>query len=242
MSIDLGTLALQAVNVFILIWLLQRFFWRPVASIIEQRRVAAQAMLDDAAKKQAQAEAEKARAEQVRAGFAQERAAILAAAQAEAAKLHAAAETEAASAAKALEAATRARLGTEAEAERAALRAQAVALGVRIAERLVARLDTPALRAAFLDGTVRELATLPAELRQSMRALSVTTPAPLPPEEQVACAARLRTALGGGEVAIDFAVNPALLAGLELSGGMLSLRNTWRADLERIQAELGHGG
>ena len=80
MSIDFGTLALQAVNVLILIWLLQRFFWRPVAAIIAQRRAAAQAMLDDAAKRQAEAEAQMAGIEQVRAGFAQERAAILAAA------------------------------------------------------------------------------------------------------------------------------------------------------------------
>ncbi|MCB5945605.1 F0F1 ATP synthase subunit delta [Acidocella sp. KAb 2-4] len=239
MSIDFGTLALQAVNVLILIWLLQRFFWRPVAAIIAQRRAAAQAMLDDAAKRQAEAEAQMAGIEQVRAGFAQERAAILAAAQAEAASLRAAAEAEAASAAKALEAATRVRLSAEEKTAMAALRGEAAELAVRIAGRLVARLDAPALRAAFLDSTLRELATLPAELRQGVRVLTVTSPAPLPPEEQTACAARLRTALGG-EVAISFAADPAVLAGLELAGGALSLRNSWRADLERLRAELDH--
>ena len=35
MSIDWVTLGLQAVNVAILIWILARFFWRPLAAMIE---------------------------------------------------------------------------------------------------------------------------------------------------------------------------------------------------------------
>ena len=42
MTIDWWTLGIQTVNVIILIWLLGRFFWRPVAAMIEQRRAAAQ--------------------------------------------------------------------------------------------------------------------------------------------------------------------------------------------------------
>ena len=38
MTIDWWTLGIQTVNVVILIWLLGRFFWRPVAAMIEQRR------------------------------------------------------------------------------------------------------------------------------------------------------------------------------------------------------------
>jgi F-type H+-transporting ATPase subunit b len=37
MTIDWWTLGIQAVNVIILVWLLARFFWRPVAAMIEQR-------------------------------------------------------------------------------------------------------------------------------------------------------------------------------------------------------------
>ncbi|MDU1693666.1 MAG: ATPase, partial [Bradyrhizobium sp.] len=33
MTIDWWTVGLQAVNVTILVWLLARFFWRPVAGI-----------------------------------------------------------------------------------------------------------------------------------------------------------------------------------------------------------------
>ena len=35
MTIDWWTLGLQAVNVAVLIWLLGRFFWKPVAAMIE---------------------------------------------------------------------------------------------------------------------------------------------------------------------------------------------------------------
>ena len=38
MTIDWWTLGIQTVNVVILVWLLGRFFWRPVAAMIEQRR------------------------------------------------------------------------------------------------------------------------------------------------------------------------------------------------------------
>ena len=45
MTIDWWTLGIQTVNVVILVWLLQRFFWRPVAAMIEQRRATAQTAL-----------------------------------------------------------------------------------------------------------------------------------------------------------------------------------------------------
>ncbi len=76
MSIDWWTLALQALNVLILIWLLARFFWRPVAGMIEQRRTAAQSLLSDAEAKHAEAEAALADIARTQAGFTQERAAI----------------------------------------------------------------------------------------------------------------------------------------------------------------------
>ena len=80
MTIDWWALGIQAVNVLILIWLLGRFFWRPVAAMIEQRRAAAQSMLAEAEAKSKQATAALADIEQTRTGFADEREAILAAA------------------------------------------------------------------------------------------------------------------------------------------------------------------
>jgi F-type H+-transporting ATPase subunit b len=60
MRIDWWTLALQAVNVLILVWLLGRFLFRPVMDAIAARQASAQALLDEAreAKDRAQAEAQ----------------------------------------------------------------------------------------------------------------------------------------------------------------------------------------
>src|ERR1700690_4371000 len=78
MIIDWWTLGLQTVNFLVLVWLLKRFFWRPVAVMIEQRRATAQRALAEADEKRSQATAALAEIEQTRAGFAQEREAILA--------------------------------------------------------------------------------------------------------------------------------------------------------------------
>ncbi|MGA9847891.1 MAG: hypothetical protein WBQ45_09645, partial [Roseiarcus sp.] len=48
MRIDWWTLALQTVNVLILIWILSRFLFRPIVGIIEERRAAAAKLLTDA--------------------------------------------------------------------------------------------------------------------------------------------------------------------------------------------------
>jgi hypothetical protein len=48
MKIDWWTLALQAVNAAVLIWLLAHFLFRPVADIIAARQKAAQQLLADA--------------------------------------------------------------------------------------------------------------------------------------------------------------------------------------------------
>ena len=84
MTIDWWTLGIQTVNVAILVWLLQRFFWRPVAAMIEQRRDATRRSMAEAEVAKAQATAALAEIEQTRAGFAKEREAILTAARAEA--------------------------------------------------------------------------------------------------------------------------------------------------------------
>ena len=80
MTIDWWTLGLQAVNVLILIWLLARFFWKPVAGMIAARRDEVAKTLAEAEAKRAEATAAAAEIEKTRAGFAGEREAVLAAA------------------------------------------------------------------------------------------------------------------------------------------------------------------
>ena len=80
MTVDWWTLGIQAVNVIILIWLLARFFWRPVAAMIEQRRATAQQILTEAETKRSQATDALAEIERTRAGFDREREAVIIAA------------------------------------------------------------------------------------------------------------------------------------------------------------------
>jgi len=84
MTIDWWTLGLQTINVAVLIWLLGRFFWKPLATMIEQRRAAAEQILAEAEAKRGESTAALAEIEKTRAGFTQERDRILATARDEA--------------------------------------------------------------------------------------------------------------------------------------------------------------
>ena len=243
MTIDWWTLGLQTVNIAILVWLLGRFFWRPVAGMIAQRRQAAQLMLDDAQAKQTQATAALTEIERTRAGFAAERAALLAQAVAEAGTARTALLAEAGKQAAAVTAAAQAAVLSEQAAAEAALRERASRLAIEIAQRLAARLDGAAVRASFLDWLLRELRALPDAVRQSVAAdaapLQATTASAMDAAEQAQCREAIVAALGAAPP-IVFAADPALIAGLELQGPHLVVRNSWRADLARILDDISH--
>jgi F-type H+-transporting ATPase subunit b len=243
MRIDWWTLAIQTVNVLILIWLLARFFWRPVASMIEQRRAAVQQDLTDAAAKRKAAEAALAEIDRVRAGFAEEREAILAAAHDTAERARTALLDEAAKQATLLQDAAKEAIEKERHAAEQAWAERASRLAVDIAARLAARLDGAAVRAAFLDWLLDDVRRLPEATRQSIAAggvpLQATSAEPLDPTEQARCRDLIGAAFGA-RTEIAFSTDPALIAGLELRGPHLLLSNSWRADLARILAELTH--
>lgn len=253
MTIDWWTLGIQTVNVLILIWILSRFFWRPLAAMIERRRATAQKTLDDAEAARAQAAEALAAVERTRAGFAQERDAILAAAQATADREHAARLDAATREAEALRAAARADIAKETAAIDKAWRERASRLAVTIAQRLATRLDGPAVQAAFLDWLLREVRALPDAIRDSATTgatdgapLVAITATPLDTAEQNRYRALIAQAFGGAfgtedrHPAITFASDPALIAGVEIHGPHLVVSNSWRADLSQILAELTH--
>ncbi|MBO9099616.1 MULTISPECIES: F0F1 ATP synthase subunit B family protein [unclassified Rhizobium] len=245
MKIDFWTLAIQAINVLILVFLLQHFFWRPVAGIITKRKAEAGALMDDAKGRKAEAEAALAEIEKSRAGFAAERQAILAAAKVEADK-SASADLEAArheaQALCAAAAAANARDDAAAETERLDLAAK---LAVTIASRLVARLHGETVEAAFRGWLVSEIAAMPDTARKALAAgemaeVQLVCAAPLSASGQAAASAEVCKAIGA-PVKITFSVDPALIAGVELHSPYFSVRNSWQADLLRITGELAHG-
>ena len=243
MTIDWWTLGFQTVNVIILVWLLKRFFWRPVAAMIEQRRTAAQKDLAEAEALRRKADDTLAEIERTRAGFAKEREAILAAAHEEAERARTERLDQAAKEATSLEAAAKAAIGKEQLAAEKAWAERSSRLAVDIAERLAARLDGPAVRAAFLDWLLKSISDLPDPVRQTVAAngaaLDAISAAPL----DVADQDRYRKLIGeafGSHPQIVFKTDPALIAGLELHGSHLVVSNSWRADLTQILADLTH--
>lgn len=241
MTIDWWTLGLEAVNVAVLIWLLARFFWRPLAAMIEDRRVAAAKDLTEAAAKRAEAEKALSEIAATRAGLTKEREAMLVAAAGDADKEHAARLAQATGEIEALRAAAHAAILKQKEDAGKAWREQAAKLAVDIAGRLVAGLGSTVLLGPFLDGLLREVEMLPDTQRHDLarETLQVVSAQPLRPEEQTQCRERL-TAVLGETPELSFAQDPALIAGLSLHGSNLIIGNTWRGDLDRILADLSH--
>jgi hypothetical protein len=95
MHIDWWTLGLQAVNALVLVWLLSRFLFRPVADILAARQKAAEQAIADTQAAKAAAEGARAKAEAEAAGLAQRRREALKAVEAEAANEKAALLAEA---------------------------------------------------------------------------------------------------------------------------------------------------
>jgi F-type H+-transporting ATPase subunit b len=116
-------------------------------------------------------------------------------------------------------------------------------LSIEIAERLAARLDGPAVRAAFLSWLLKEIRALPDPVREAVAADGVAFEAisatPLAPADQERYRERIGEAFGA-HPQIVFKADPALIAGLELHGPHLVVSNSWRADLTQILAELTH--
>ena len=243
MTIDWWTLGIQAVNVIILVWLLARFFWRPVAAMVEQRRATVQQILTEAETKRDQAVDALAEIERTRAGFDKEREAIIAAAHEAAEKARTMMLAAAAKEAATLETAARTAIEKERDTAEAVWKERASLLAVEIAQRLVGRLDGPVVSAAFFDWLLREIRGLPEDVRNAVAAngvaLEATSAIPIEPVDRE----RYRKLIGeafGACPQITFKVDPALIAGLELRGPHLVIANSWSADLSKILADLAH--
>ena len=242
MTIDWWTLGIQSVNIVILIWLLGRFFWRPVAGMIEQRRIAAQVTLAQADAQRAQASAALADIERMRAGIAGEREALLAASRRAAEQERTTTLAKAATEAVAMEAEAKAASARDVGASNRAWTERASHLAVAIAGRLVARLEGPTVEDAFLGGLLKGIRELPEPARQvgmSSDDATLISATPIEPSRQQRYSESIGAALGG-PLRISFNSDITLIAGLELHSRHFSVTNSWRADLSQILADLVH--
>ena len=154
-----------------------------------------------------------------------QRAAALASARADADQLRAGTETDMRSARAA---------GAAAASDRA------IALAVDIAGKLIERLPDSARVDGFIDGLAEALASLPDASRDGIGVSAtarLTAPRALTPQEAQSCRDAFARALGRP---LDFvvAIDPGLIAGLELETPHAVVRNSIRSDLNRIVEEL----
>lgn len=242
MHIDWWTLALQTVNVLVLLWILSRFFFRPVMSIVATRQAEADKLLADAAAARTQAVAARSAADKAEADIAAERDGLMAetrkAAEAERANLLARTQQDV----QKLQSEAQAALARERiEGEKAVL-AHARDLSVDIARRLLSRIPPDTAFNAFLEGLCREVQAMSADAKENLTpaagpAIEIVTAAALSPEQ----AGRVRDAVSralGSQPLLEFRIDAALIAGIELHGRNMIVRNNWRTDLDRIAEDL----
>ncbi|MCR8723802.1 F0F1 ATP synthase subunit B family protein [Frigidibacter sp. ROC022] len=243
MTIDFWGLGLQAINFLILVWLLTRVFWRPVAAAIVARQTAARSLLNEGKSLQAKADAALAEVAEIRAGMAAEREALLAKAATEAETATKAVLAEARDKADKLIAAAELARKRDAEAARAREAARSAELAVDIARRLLDRLPREEVQAAFLDLLVKALTEMKpqdrAALQGAREGIELVGPTDLEAAEQARIAKAVQTALGG-PAKLRFVTEPELIAGFELRTSHFVLHNSWQADLDAILKELKH--
>jgi F-type H+-transporting ATPase subunit b len=248
MRVDGWTLALQAANFLVLVWLLQHFLYRPVQGIIAERQQQADSVL-------AEANAAKTAAEDLRAELEKQRAAIDQERHQALENAHATAKEEAASLldrarAEAEKLLAEQRQRTEQERADVAdtLRSKAIELGVAIACRLLADAGDASLDRVFLERALARLQALAEPERAALidrfaqgDVVQVVTAAPLDPPGRVDFTDRLCTLLGA-DTKIEFADDPTLLAGAELHFPHTVLHHSWRDSLHAIEEDLKRDG
>jgi F-type H+-transporting ATPase subunit b len=223
MQIDGWTLALQAVNFLVLVWLLQRFLYKPVRAILAQRKEAAAKAFAEAERHQQEADAAKQRFEAAQAALAQERQDMLR-------DLHREQEAErdkllqsTRDDAERTLVAARKQIDEERDAALAELRKQAADLAVDLAATLLRKAAPTQPDEALLQRIEAELQGLPEEERARLRddlaadgaRLTVVTAAALPNGDRDRWRQRLAACLGGDD-RTDFVTDPEIIGGAEL--------------------------
>jgi F-type H+-transporting ATPase subunit b len=248
MRIDWWTLALQAANFLVLVWLLQHFLYRPVQGIIAERQQRTDRVMAEASAARTAAEELRVQLEGQRAAIDRERHQALEAAHAEAKQEAAALLERALADAEKLLAEERQRIEQERAEAAEALRLQAIELGVAIARRLLAEAGDGRRDLPFLERALARLQGLAEPERAAMverlahgDGVQVVTAAPLEEADRDAFTRRLR-ALLGLDTDVRFAADPALLAGAEVHFPNTVLHHSWRDSLREIEEDLKRDG
>jgi F-type H+-transporting ATPase subunit b len=247
MHLDLWTLGLQTINFLVLLWLLQRFLYRPVLKVIAARQAAADKLSVELQAEKAGAETARRDLEQQKQAIAVAREQVLAAARAEAETKRKALLEKAKQDAEQIVAQARDELQRQQVEAAQTLGRDASRLAVAVVRRLLQDNASEAVQQRMLDLIIEDVGALPAQARRHIRdrlvdaasRCEVIVARPLSEAAALDFAARLAKPLGA-QIQPSFRVDPALLAGVELHFPFTVLRRTWADELQRIEAELAH--
>lgn len=237
MTIDFWGLGLQAVNVLILVWILSRVFWRPVAAAITRRQEAAQKMIGSAQAMREKADEAYAEVTEARANIKAERVALLETAKAEAEASAKATLANAQARAEEMRKAAEESIHKQTLSAQKAHAAHASELSLKIAGKLLEHLNGPTAQSAFLAQLVDAITRMSdvdrAALLSSQSTIEVVAPENIGTDRDAIVKA-IHKALGA-EPELEFVADPALIGGLELRSTHFVLRNSWQADLTQVQ-------
>jgi F-type H+-transporting ATPase subunit b len=244
MHIGGWTIVFQTINFVILVWLLQRFLYRPVLQVIEQRQAESERILGEARESKKAAEALQRELATQREGLLAEQARSIEAARAAAqAERDAVLDSSRAEGARLL-ADARQQVTREREEALATLEDRAASLSVELAQRILMTATPSVLAPRLVDGVLSELRAMPANERDRLvvdsapRLDVATAPALAEDAEHDLC--HQLEAIIGRPLTITFVTDESLLAGIELRFSHATLRNTWRDSLAAARRALEH--
>jgi F-type H+-transporting ATPase subunit b len=248
MQISWWTLVIQGINFLVLVWLLQRFLYKPVQDVIEKRRQLGLAAACEAERAKTNADAAQQRYQQALDGIETERRAALETARSEIAterskvleEARIAGERDRADAKKAIE--------QERVSAREALKAETIDLAVRLAGTLLADFADEIPSATVLSRLETELASLPPAERERLKQevgangaeVEIVTAHALSSNEQSEWRGRIEKALGQ-PIQATFGCDPDIIAGCALRLPHTVIRATWAEQLSSARQALLRG-
>lgn len=241
MHLDWWTLGLQAINLLVLIWILSRFFFRPIARTISDRQAASNRLLDEAEKERESAKADRKKIAEAEAKTAGERSGILRDARDAAEKNKREMIARAREEIEKMRSDAKEDIALMRERGEAEIERKSIELAISITEKLFDRLPEAARITGFVDGLIDSLTKLPKatldELRESDIPATIKVARALSDEEQKACCRALVPILGRDRLP-KFVVDGSLIAGLALESPHVVIANNFRTDLDHIAEAL----
>ena len=236
MHIDFWALALQATNFVILAWLLHHFLWKPVTTVVAQRRALVQKDFEEAAMAKHAADVHRRGYEHRIAEIAAERERVVGEARSQLEAERRTVIEHAQSEARAVLEAQRRGLDDEKREIARDLGDNVADLALDLSEKLLAQLGTQVITAALLERVCAHLAAVPPErLAERGPVLQVAT---MPALDEAARAewSRRLAPLVGADTELFFITDDSLIAGAELRFPSLVVAFSWRDCLAEARA------